>query len=55
MNTGSSLYYDGFGSLENSSPKEMGSGRSFYYYGYGSWDLTKTILSMKALKEVEKK
>ena len=33
----------------------MGSGQSFYNYGYGSWDLTKTILSMKPLKELEKK
>ena len=41
--------------LENSSTTEMGSGQSFYNYGYGSWDLTKTILSIKPLKEVEKK
>ena len=33
----------------------MGSGQSFYNCGYGTWDLTKTILSMKPLKEVEKK
>ena len=33
----------------------MGSGQSFYNYGYGSWDLTEKFLSMKPLKEVEKK
>ena len=32
----------------------MGSGQSFYNYGYGSLDLTKTILLMKPLKEVDK-
>ena len=32
----------------------MGTGQSFYNCGYGSWDLKKTILSMKPLKEVEK-
>ena len=33
---------------------EMGFGQSFYNYEYGSWDLTKIILSMKPLKDLEK-